>query len=92
MSQAPSVSPVDEVIEFFARGPSRKEIAAFELSHAAQERIRALINKNSAGKLTPEEDRELDKMVLLDDIISLIRVRVKQPVSSEEQPSDSPNG
>lgn len=90
MSQAPSARPVDEVIEFFARGPSREEIAAFQLSHAAQEHIQALIHKNSAGKLTPEEDRELDKMVLLDDIISLIRVRVKQPVSFEEQRSDSP--
>ena len=89
MSQAPTVSPIEEVIEFFARGPSREEIASFHLSDAAQDHIRRLVHKNSAGTLTAEEDRELDKMVLFDDIISLIRARVQQ-ASSVEQHSDAP--
>ena len=81
MSQAPAVSPVDEVIEFFAHGPSREQIAAFRLSEAAQGHIRALLGKNAAGTLTTAEEHELDKMVLLDDIISLIRVRAQRPAA-----------
>ena len=77
MSQASMVSPVEEVVEFFSRGPSRDEIAAFRLSEMAQERLRELLYKNSAGELTQEENRTLDQMLLLDDIVSLIRVRVQ---------------
>lgn len=77
MSQASMTSPVEEVVEFFSRGPSREEIAAFRLSEAAQERLRELLRKNSAGELTPDEQRQLDQMVLLDDVVSLIRARVR---------------
>jgi hypothetical protein len=75
---ASTVSPVTEVIAFFSRGPSRAEIAHFRLSEAAQERLRILQDRNAAGTgtgaLTPEETDELDRMVLLDDIVSLIRI------------------
>jgi hypothetical protein len=77
MRQASTVSPVTEVIEFFSRGPSRAEIARFQLSEAAQERLRILQDQNAAGALTTEEAEEMDRMVLLDDIISLIRVRAQ---------------
>lgn len=77
MSQASTVSPVTEVIDFFSRGPSRAEIANFRLSEAALERLRVLQDRNAAGVLTAEETDELDRMVLLDDIVSLIRVRAQ---------------
>lgn len=77
MSQASMVSPVEEVVEFFSHGPSREEIAAFRLSSTAQDRLRELLHKNSARELTQEENRMLDEMLLLDDIVSLIRVRVQ---------------
>jgi hypothetical protein len=79
MSQATTHSPIEEVVDFFARGPSRDEIAAFQLSAGAQQRLRTLLDKNAAGSLTLDEDRELERMVLLDDIVSLIRARVRLP-------------
>jgi hypothetical protein len=75
MARPAAVSPVTEVVEFFARGPSREAIAAFRLSPAARETIRRLLEKNAAGTLTGEEERELDHMILLDDILSLVRTR-----------------
>jgi len=77
-------SPVDEVVEFFADAPSREEIAAFRLSPTAHERIRTLLARHAAGALTPEEEREIDQMVLLDDILSLIRARVQGMPSATE--------
>lgn len=77
MRQASTNSPVTEVIDFFSRGPSRAEIARFHLSEAAQARLRVLQDRNAAGTLTPEEMDELGRMVLLDDIVSLIRVRAQ---------------
>jgi hypothetical protein len=75
MARPAAVSPVAEVVEFFARGPSREAIAAFRLSPAALESIRRLLEKNAASTLTSEEERELDQMILLDDILSLVRAR-----------------
>jgi hypothetical protein len=68
-------SPVTDVVDFFARGPSREAVAAFRLSSAARETIRSLLEKNAAGTCTSEEERQLDQMVLLDGILSLIRAR-----------------
>lgn len=78
MSQAPTLGPVDEVVDFFARGPTPAQIAAFRLSDAAQERLRELLQRNSVGQLTQQEEHELDQMVLLDDIVSLIRARAQR--------------
>lgn len=77
MASPAAVGPVTEVIEFFARAPSREAIAAFRLSPAAYERLRTLLAHNTAGTLTTDEEHELDQMVLLDDILSLIRARVQ---------------
>ena len=86
MSQVPTLSPVTEVIDFFSRGPSRAEVAHFHLSEAAQERLRDLRDRNAAGTgaLTAEETDELDRMVLLDDIVSLIRMRAHAQGDYEE--------
>lgn len=83
MSQALTLDLVEEVVAFLSQGPSREEIAAFRLSEEAQQHIRALLRKNSAGTLTPEEDHELDQMVLLDEIVSLIRTRAQRPIQTQ---------
>ena len=70
-------SPVGEVIEFFAHAPSQEDIVAFRLSSAASRRLRELLAGNAAGMLTADEQHELDQMVLLDDLLSLIRARVQ---------------
>lgn len=77
-------SPVREVVEFFACGPSREAIVAFRLSPQAYARIRMLLTRNAAGTLSTEGERELDQMVLLDDILSLIRARVQDSPSFAE--------
>lgn len=94
MSQAPTLGPVDEVLDFFSRRPTPAQIAAFRLSEAAQERLRELLRRNSAGQLTQQEERELDQMILLDDIVSLIRARAQRskpsPTSGNSfRPSDA---
>jgi hypothetical protein len=75
MSGSDVVSPVNDVIDFFARAPSREDIMAFQLSPAARDRIQELLTRNAEGLLTADEQRELDQVVLLDDILSLIRAR-----------------
>lgn len=78
MSQASLLRPTEQIVAFFARGPSPREIAAFRLSDETLAYIRELLHKNSGGTLTAEESLELDELVLLDRIVNLIRSRVPQ--------------
>jgi hypothetical protein len=82
---------MQEVVEFFASGPSRERIAAFRLSDSAQEHIRALLTKNSAATLTTEEERELDMIMALNDMVTLIRVRAQQTGNVRSSTSPSPS-
>jgi hypothetical protein len=78
MSQTPLLRAYDEVVSFFARGPSTDEIATLRLSDETITRVRELLRKNSAGTLTPDEAEELDQCVLLDRMMLLIRSRARQ--------------
>jgi len=77
MPHRPPSTPINDVINFFSRGPSRAEIVAFRLSPAALSYLQDLLQRNAAGSLMVEEQRELDHLVLLDDLLSLIRVRAQ---------------
>ena len=78
MSQTSLLHAYDEVVAFFARGPSSDEIATFRLSDETITRVRELLRKNSAGTLTPDEAEELDQCVQLDRMMLLIRSRARQ--------------
>ena len=72
----------DEVADFFAGGPSRKEISAFRLSDRALTRLRQLLLKKSSGTLTDDEADELDECVHLNRVLLLIRARaLEEPAS-----------
>ena len=78
MSESAHSSPVEELAEFLARGPTPAEIANFHLSRRAIAQSRELLRKCKSGTLTTEEERELDRMILLDDVIALIRSQAPQ--------------
>ena len=78
MSQAVLPRAYDEVVEFFARGPSREEIASFRLSDATIARTRELLRKSSAGILTTDEAEELEQCAQLDRMVLLIRSHARQ--------------
>lgn len=63
----------DEVVDFFASAPSHEQIANFRLSDETIQRVRDLLQKNSAGTLTEAESEELDECVQLDQLMMLIR-------------------
>jgi hypothetical protein len=65
----------DEVADFFASGPSRKEISAFRLPDWALTRLRQLLLKKSSATLADDEADELDECVHIDRVLLLIRAR-----------------
>lgn len=52
----------DEVFEFLVSSPTPQQIIDFRASQAGQERMRFLLDKNRSGKLTAEEQIELEQM------------------------------
>jgi hypothetical protein len=80
MGQAVARRAHDEVVDFYARGPSQGEIATFRLSDETVERVRDLVRKNSAGTLTADEADELYQCVQLDRVVLLIRSRARRAV------------
>lgn len=73
---APSDSPIEEVAEFFVRGPSREEIRQFQLSDETQAWTSELLDKDDDGTLTAEERRQLDELLIIHDVVTLIRSQV----------------
>lgn len=86
MSTTKRPAPIEELADFLARRPTTEEILAFRLSDGALDRARDLLAKSKNEALTAEESRELDRMIVLDDIIGLIRARAlaSQAASSGE--------
>ena len=68
----------DEIIDLFARGASPAEVAAFHPSEEVQERIRFLLERNSAGELTEEEAAELELFGELEHMMQLVKIRAQE--------------
>jgi len=81
MNSNPVMRAYDEVVTFFANGPTREEIAAFRLSEQTIVRVRDLLLKNSAGTLSSDEEDELDQCVQLDRMLLLIKSRAHQQLA-----------
>lgn len=76
MSQASVLRAYEEIASFFAGSPSPEDIATFHLSDETVERLRDLLEKNSAGTLTPDEAEELEQVGHLNRMLLLIRSRL----------------
>ena len=65
----------DEIIDLFARGASPQEILSFRPSAETQERVRELLERNSADELTEDEAAELERFGELEYLMQLVKAR-----------------
>jgi hypothetical protein len=84
MSQATLLHAYDEIANFFARGPSAQEIAAFRVSEVTAARVRDLLEKNAAGGLDQAEADELEQLGHLNRMLLLIRSRIPRAGAAAE--------
>lgn len=63
----------DELVEYLAQKATPEEILAFKISDEAQERAEVLLERNSDGTLTPEENLELQQMLHFDGLVSILK-------------------
>ena len=66
-----------EIIDFFAQGPSPAEVLAFQPSEETTDRVRYLLDRNAANELTEEESEELEFLGEVEHFMQLIKVRAR---------------
>jgi hypothetical protein len=73
----------DEIIDFFARGPSPAELLAFRPSEKTQERVRYLLDRNAVDELTDEEAEELEYFGKVEHFVQLVKARAKAHIETK---------
>ena len=73
----------DEIVDFFARGPSPEEIASFRPSPETQERVRELLELNSADELTEDDALELEWFGQLEHLMQLVKIRAHKYIKKK---------
>jgi len=73
-----------EIIEFIAAGTTPQSVADFLPSPESQQKLAALMEREKAGTLTPEEKAEIDHFMELEHILRMAKARARQIVSGGE--------
>ncbi len=67
----------EEIANFFASRSSREQLLSYHPPLAIQERARELVEKSKSGRITAEEQWELDQFEQAEMLIQLIKARVR---------------
>ena len=73
-----------EIIDFIAAGTTPEAVVDFRPSPEAQQRLAALIEREKADSLSPEEKAELDHFMELEHILGMAKARARQILSRGE--------
>ena len=72
------IAPIDDdFLNYLVEKATAAEILAFQPSAKALERAETLLDRSSEGTLTPEERAELDQMLQMDRLVSVLKARAQ---------------
>lgn len=74
----------ERLVSSIVDGMTPEEILAFKVSDEEQERAEYLLDQNNEGKLTPEEDAELQQMLYFDRFVSLLKAKAAYALSQRK--------
>lgn len=78
MHNTPVRSIFSEITDFLATNPTPEEIIAYHLPTDLQTRAHELLDLNGEGTLTDEERDELFDFVRVDEMLSLLKAKMKR--------------
>ena len=67
-----------EMLDFLASGPAPGDILAYKVSPSAQARVEALLDRNSEGQLSVDEEAELEAFSQVNHIMLLLKARARK--------------
>ena len=65
------------IVEFLVSLPSDEELLAYHLPDDLQDRLSDLLKRNREAKLTGEEHKELDDFIHAENMISLLKTKLR---------------
>jgi hypothetical protein len=77
MLNAPERTAFLEITDFLASNPTPEAIIAYRLPDYLQDRAVELAEKNGEGELTPEEHEEMMDFVRIDQMMSLLKIKMR---------------
>ncbi|MGB1287747.1 MAG: hypothetical protein ACPG7F_14505 [Aggregatilineales bacterium] len=83
MQNIPTRSVFSEITDFLATNPTPQEIVTYQLPDGLQERAHFLLERNGEGELTPEEYDEMMDFVRVDEMMMLLKARMKVKIRQE---------
>jgi|SRR5688572_7628419 len=79
----PERKSYEEIVDFFARGPSPGEVVAFRPSEEMLDRVRYLLDRNAADELTSEEAEELECLGEVEHFMQMVKARAQAYVETK---------
>ena len=73
----------EELVDFIAGGSSADDVARFQPSEDAREKVAALIRKEKNGGLSAEEGAELGHYLQLEHVMRLAKAKARQRLAHE---------
>jgi hypothetical protein len=79
MAYAPSLTQefFVELLDFLASAPTPQRIIDFQPSDALTARFHGLLDKNSEGEMTPEEQSELEAFLEWNHFLKMLKIRAR---------------
>lgn len=74
----------DEIIDLLASAPTAEAIIAYQPPEQLQARMHDLMQKNREGKLTADEESELDEFLRMNRFMSRLQAKTKLQLKKYE--------
>lgn len=85
MLNAPVRTVFDEITDFLASDPTPEAIISYHLPDDLQERADYLLERNSEDLLTPEEREEMGQFMNADEMIALLKAKLKLKLRKQSE-------
>lgn len=85
MQTAPVRTVFGEITDFLATNPSPQAIIAYQLPADLKARAHELLDKNGEGDLTELEHEELMDFVRMDQMMSLLKIKMRIKLKNEAE-------
>lgn len=83
MSDAPVRTVFSEITDFLATNPTPEAIIDYELPEALKLRATELLERNQETELTRAERDEMLDFVRVDQMMSLLKIKMRQKLSDQ---------
>lgn len=77
MRKEETILLTDEIADFFATCPAREQLLGYRPSEAVAQRARELIGKLKAGRISDEEQWELDQFEFAESLLQQVKARLR---------------